>query len=126
MLICFVDGGAKPNPGQMYGSFKIYRKGESTIHNKFSFVEHGTNNRAEYKSLIELLKFLAAMDTDELITISMDYRLVIKQVTGAFRVRNAELKKLKEEVDVELRNFYYDQIEFDNISGRRMKKILGH
>jgi len=126
MLICFVDGGAKPNPGQMYGSFKIYREGKATIHNEFSFVEHGTNNRAEYKSLIELLKFLTVMDTDELITISSDSRLVVKQVTGAFRVRNAELKKLKEEVDVELRNFYHDQIEFHNISGRRMKKILGH
>lgn len=126
MLICFVDGGAKPNPGEMYGSFKIYRNGKSTIHNEFSFVEHGTNNRAEYRSLIELLKFLAAMKTEEPMKISMDSRLVIKQVTGAFRVRNAELKKLKEEVDVELRNFYPDQIKFNNISGRRMKKILGH
>ena len=126
MLICFVDGGSKPNPGRMYGSFKIYREGESTIHSKFSFVEHGTNNRAEYKSLIRLLKFLVVMKTEEQIRISMDSRLVVKQVTGAFKVRNAELKKLKEEVDVELRNFYHDQIEFDNISGRRMKKILGH
>lgn len=126
MITCFVDGGAKPNPGYMYGSFKIYQEGRSTIHNEFSFVEHGTNNRAEYRSLLELLRFLDSMDSGESITINMDSRLVVKQVTGAFRVRNVELKALKEKVDRELENFYPDQITFDNISGKRMKRILGH
>ena len=126
MITCFVDGGAKPNPGDMYGSFKIYFEGKPTIHNKFTFVGSGTNNRAEYKALITLLQYLDELDTGEPIKINMDSRLVVKQVTGVFRVRNAELMKLKEEVDVELKNFYPGQIEVDTISGKRMKRILGH
>lgn len=126
MIVCFVDGGAKPNPGDMYGSYKIYLDGKSTIHNTFSFVGNGTNNRAEYKALITLLQFLARMGTEEPIKINMDSRLVVKQVTGAFRVRHAELKKLKEEVDAELRKFHPDQISLNTVSGKRMKKILGH
>ena len=126
MITCFVDGGAKPNPGYMYGSFKVYQDGKPTLHNEFSFVEHGTNNRAEYKSLIELLRFLDSLNLGEEVKINMDARLVVKQVTGAYRVRNVELKALKEQVDKELENFYPGQIALDTISGKRMKRILGH
>lgn len=126
MITCFVDGGAKPNPGSMYGSFKIYIQGEPTIHNTKTFVGHGTNNQAEYRALIYLLQFLNGLGVEEPIRINMDSRLVVKQVTGDFRVHHAELKKLKEEVDAELEKFHPDQISFDTVSGKRMKKILGH
>lgn len=90
------DGGSLGNPGLGYGSYEILRNGEP-----YQFVdrmEHGnhlTNNQAEYMTLIAALEWLAR-DLGDLrkqarVTISGDSKLVVSQVTGVWKVKNANM-----------------------------------
>ena len=55
------DGGADPNPGKGYGSFHIASPNGKEILERRDFSDAGpamTNNQAEYRTLIEALRFL--------------------------------------------------------------------
>lgn len=52
-----------------------------------------TNNQAEYEAIIAALEYAAALDAEEVIC-HLDSHLVVKQVTGEYRVKNSELLKL--------------------------------
>jgi len=122
MIICYCDGGAKPNPGQCYGSFKIIGMGSGIIEETFQFVE-GTNNQAEYWALIRLLDYLVENDVKRAL-IRMDSLLVMNQVLGVYRVNNNRMFPLWEEA-MEL----LDKIpnaDFEHINDKRMKTMVGH
>tara|TARA_Y100001937_G_scaffold23899_1_gene34043 strand:+ start:44857 stop:45216 length:360 start_codon:yes stop_codon:yes gene_type:complete len=61
-----------------------------------------TNNIAEYRSLLEGLKAiqssLGAEYANHRINIRMDSQLVIRQIEGKYKVKNANLKPVYEEV----------------------------
>ena len=84
-VVCYCDGGAKPNPGQCYGSFLVFKDGlvEDVISIQFTY---GTNNQAEYWALIHLLDYLVSHDHKDVI-IRMDSLLVLKQVTKRWQVK---------------------------------------
>ena len=95
------DGGSVGNPGQSYGSFR-WRLGDGPLstpsRRRFGY---GTNNQAEYKALIEglksLLSELSAYKTSAAeveLVIRGDSRLVLKQLAGDWKVKNAALRKL--------------------------------
>ena len=56
-----------------------------------------TNNQAEYHALIDGLKAVREWKPDRL-EIVLDSKLVVEQVKGAYRIKDAELKKLHAEV----------------------------
>ncbi|KAL0292641.1 UNVERIFIED_CONTAM: Ribonuclease HI [Sesamum radiatum] len=56
-----------------------------------------SNNEAEYETLLAGLS-LAREAGAEAIEVKSDSQLVVKQVTGGFKTRNPEMKKLREEV----------------------------
>lgn len=119
---CWVDGGAKPNPGRCYGSFKVFENGKLIEHKTLKFVT-GTNNQAEYWSLIALLEYLAWNKIKD-VTIHMDSKLVINQVSLAWKTLNQKLLVLVDEV-LELLELF-EHIDFIHISGVDMKEVLGH
>ncbi len=51
------DGGCKPNPGQKYGSFEVLLDGRSVHKITRLDLGHGTNNEAEYETLIEAVRW---------------------------------------------------------------------
>ncbi len=124
MVLCYCDGGAKPNPGKCYGSYKIFSQDKVVLHQKKDFVD-GTNNQAEYWALIFLLDNLIICGTGfENAVIRMDSRLVVKQVIGEHKVRNPKLFPLWDEVTMLLTKL--KKVTFEHISGKEMKKVLGH
>ena len=95
------DGGSVGNPGESYGSFR-WRLGDEPLstpsRRRFGY---GTNNQAEYKALIAGLKALLNELTiyktsaaDVGLVIRGDSRLVLKQIAGDWKVKNAALRKL--------------------------------
>lgn len=90
------DGGSLGNPGKGYGSYEIMRNGEP-----YHFVdrmEHGnnlTNNQAEYMTLIAALNWLANDLGDRRkeahIEIFGDSKLVVSQINGVWKVKNANM-----------------------------------
>jgi ribonuclease HI len=98
------DGGADPNPGKGYGSFHIASPSGKSLIERRDYSAGGkrmTNNQAEYRTLIEALLFLheklGKRATSEHVRVDGDSQLVINQVTGAWKVRQAELKPLRDQ-----------------------------
>lgn len=93
------DGGSKGNPGKGYGSFDVTRNGELFAREiEVPFGDRLTNNQAEYMAVIRGLKAVIENPTvDALkaeIVIRGDSQLVIKQLNGEWKVKNANMQPL--------------------------------
>ena len=91
----YSDGGARGNPGPA-GAGVYIEDGEGNVVKKIAkFLGKRTNNWAEYEAVIlglEALKRqfgnkLASMD----IELRMDSELIVRQLTGIYKVRNKDL-----------------------------------
>ena len=107
----FTDGAARGNPGQAGLGIILFEDGKLIdFENKYIF--HLTNNQAEYQALILGLK-LAKKNFIKELTCFLDSELAVKQLNGEYKVKNSEIKKLKEIVDNEILNF--EKVEFVHI-----------
>ena len=90
------DGGSRGNPGPAaYGIVLLDPHGrEAVAHGEF--IGDATNNVAEYRALIAGLTAATERGVHAL-EVVMDSELVIRQMTGAYRVKNAGLKPLYEQ-----------------------------
>lgn len=95
------DGGSLGNPGHGYGSYVITSSDGFQDHSSVSFDHLGdavTNNQAEYLTLIAALDRLVdelGLDTESVtLDVGGDSQLVVNQVNGVWRVRNADLRPL--------------------------------
>ena len=95
------DGGSLGNPGKGYGSFEIMSGGEVYKLGREEYPGSITNNQAEYMTLIESLKWLADDLGEErgkaTIRIHGDSQLVVNQINGTWKVKNARMIPLVEE-----------------------------
>ena len=91
----FTDGAARGNPGEAGGGIVLI-DGEHTIEH-FKYFGIKTNNQSEYLALIEGLK-LAVKQGAKKLDIFMDSQLVVKQVNGEYKVKNAKMQPLHADV----------------------------
>jgi len=89
----FSDGGARGNPGPAAIGFLILSETGQVLMAKSGYLGFRTNNQAEYEALIAALEFAVALHAEEVIC-HLDSQLVVKQVTGEYRVKNPELRTL--------------------------------
>ena len=98
-VIVNIDGGSRGNPGPAAAGVVIRTQDDGTVlHVAGVYVGRATNNVAEYNGLLEALKRAAALGADEIEVLS-DSELLVKQMNGEYRVRNAALKPLFEEAN---------------------------
>jgi len=100
----YSDGGCKRNPGPGAIAFIIYDCSGIILESHYECVGETTNNRAEYLALIKGLDY-TAKHTRRSVICFLDSDLVIKQVTGVFRLKNSELRRLFQEVKNKERSF---------------------
>jgi ribonuclease HI len=98
-LIVHVDGGARGNPGPAGAGVTISSDDGTLIHEGAYFLGQQTSNGAEYHALIRALQRLARCHTDT-ITIFSDSELLVRQITGAYRVKSPKLAQLFEQVQL--------------------------
>ena len=98
-LIVHVDGGARGNPGPAGAGVTISSDDGTLIHEGAYFLGHQTNNGAEYHALIRALQRLERCNTDT-ITVFSDSELLVRQITGAYRVKSPKLARLFEQVQL--------------------------
>ena len=92
-LILHADGASRGNPGQAAIGATI-KDGEGRLLASVSQpIGHATNNQAEYRAVIAALKEAVNLGAGEA-DVYLDSELVVKQVNGSYRVRNAALKPL--------------------------------
>ncbi len=92
----FTDGGARGNPGPAAYGFVIETEDGTVLAAEGEAIGVATNNVAEYSALIAGLERAAELSVDELEVVS-DSELLVKQMTGEYRVKNEALQELNEE-----------------------------
>lgn len=89
-----IDGGSRGNPGPAaYGVYIEWADG-SIVELK-GHIDHATNNVAEYNGLLAALAWAADQKLGTL-HIRADSELLVKQMRGQYRVKNAGLQPLYE------------------------------
>jgi len=121
-LMVFSDGGARGNPGPAAIAFIIQSETGQTVTTNSRYVGVCTNNQAEYKALLAALETVAALKT-ETVTCHLDSELVVKQLSGEYRVKNKELKQLWQKVQEIKKQF--SEAKFVNVprSHRVIQKV---
>ncbi len=114
----FCDGASKGNPGHSsiggiaykvdqdfhVSKLKTYQNfhEENALFSISKYLGIQTNNYAEYQALLESLKKLLNIFSDDLkslhLFIFMDSELIVKQINGLYKVKNQNLKKIHEEI----------------------------
>jgi ribonuclease HI len=104
MLRLFSDGAARGNPGPAGAGAVLTRADGTVIAKAGKFLGPQTNNYAEYAALIIGLETALRLGAEE-IEIVADSELMVRQVEGTYRVKNAGLKPLHERVTALLKRF---------------------
>ena len=99
-----VDGGARGNPGPAAIGVVLRNGDGSVLEEVGEAIGEATNNVAEYKALLRGIELAAGHGAGEVELIG-DSELVVRQVEGRYKVKNAGMKKLHEEVKRALRSF---------------------
>lgn len=97
MLVIFTDGCSLGNPGPMGIGVVVYRDG-LRIEELSEYIGHGTNNVAEYNAVIRALETAHEIG-DCNVHVKSDSELIIRQLSGEYRVRDPQLQRLKERID---------------------------
>ncbi|EKD99865.1 MAG: Ribonuclease H [uncultured bacterium] len=92
------DGGSRNNPGP--SAIGVYAT--STGQEVFTISQYlgvATNNEAEYQAVIYALKYLKENEIfSPNITFVLDSELIVKQITGIYKVKQPHLQALKTQV----------------------------
>jgi ribonuclease HI len=91
-VMIHTDGAARGNPGAAAIAYIIEGLPDGPI--EFAqTIGKATNNQAEYQALLEALKKLATLQpTSLMVKCLADSELMVKQLNGEYRVKNAELR----------------------------------
>jgi len=96
-VIINADGASRGNPGPAAIGATIKDEKGQLLASISQRIGRATNNQAEYRALIAALKEAVKLGAIEA-RIYLDSELVVKQLSGKYRVKNAALKPLYQEV----------------------------
>ena len=96
-MIINTDGGSRGNPGPGACGAGLKDRNGNIVAQKGKFLGVCTNNEAEYQGLILGLETALELEADSA-EILMDSELVVKQLKGQYRVKNAKLFPLYQQV----------------------------
>lgn len=114
-FILFFDGCSKGNPGRAGAGYILYC-GEQVVARRALFVGmRETNNVAEYRGMIEGMR--EALKHTKTVEVRGDSQLVIRQMTGVYKVSHYKMIELYNEAK-ELEKAF-ERIEYVHI-GREM------
>ena len=87
------DGGARGNPGPAAYAYVLEADDGTVLAAHGEAIGVATNNVAEYRGLVEGLRRAVELAVGELEVVS-DSELLVKQMQGEYRVKNAALREL--------------------------------
>jgi ribonuclease HI len=92
-VVIFTDGVAEPNPGPAGIGAAIKDEQGNLIASISQAIGHATNNQAEYRAIIAALEKAIGLGAEQ-VDMRSDSELVVRQINGSYRVKNAALKPL--------------------------------
>ena len=96
-VIIHADGASRGNPGPAAIGATIKDEAGRLLTSISQRIGQATNNQAEYRALIAALREAVKLGASEA-NIYLDSELVVRQINGKYRVKNAALKPLYQEV----------------------------
>ena len=93
VYVAYADGASRGNPGPSAIGVVIFDGEGREVHRESRRVGHGTNNEAEYRAAIAALEAALGLGASRL-ELRLDSELVVRQLTGRYRVRNPRLMPL--------------------------------
>ena len=103
-LVVNVDGGARGNPGPAAIAAVIATPDGEVLEERSEVIGETTNNVAEYRALLLGIERARALGARELELVG-DSELIVRQVRGEYRVKDAALRELHELVGEALAGF---------------------
>jgi ribonuclease HI len=100
----FADGGSRGNPGPAASGAVLYDEHGEVLREVGTFLGVATNNVAEWTGLLTGLEAAIELGVKDL-AIRLDSELVVKQLSGAYRVKHEGLIPLHARAKVLLRSF---------------------
>ena len=90
------DGGARGNPGPAAYGYVLESEDGHVLDARGEAIGVATNNVAEYRALVAGLEKAVELGVDDLEVVS-DSELLVKQMRGEYKVKNAALRELSVE-----------------------------
>ena len=100
----FADGGSRGNPGPAASGAVLFDEGGEVLREVGTYLGTATNNVAEWTGLITGLETALELGVDDL-AVRLDSELVVRQIDGQYRVKNAALIPLHAKAKSLLRRF---------------------
>ena len=92
-LIIYTDGACRGNPGPAGIGIVICNESGKIVKEHMDFIGNATNNIAEYRALIKALELANDFFVTRIECFS-DSELMVRQLNGAYRVKNEKLHEL--------------------------------
>ncbi len=99
-----VDGGARGNPGPAAIGVVVRDADGEVLEEAGERIGRATNNVAEYRALLLGIERAAALGASELELVG-DSELIVRQVKGEYKVKDATMRKLHAQVKRALEPF---------------------
>ena len=109
-VVIRTDGAARGNPGPAGIGVLIADEAGEVLEESSDYIGVATNNVAEYAGLIDALKKAARYGADTA-EIYLDSELLVKQLQGVYKVKNAALRSLHGSVQELLAGYRRVRIE---------------
>lgn len=111
-VVIFTDGACRGNPGPSSIGVVISDSHGKTLHEISKKVGVQTNNYAEYVAVIEGLKFCHSHGASHVV-VKADSQLMVRQMTGEYKVKSENIIPLHGEVKALVRKF--QAVEFIHV-----------
>lgn len=95
------DGGSRGNPGPAAAAAVAYDADGEELTDRVALVGEVTNNVAEYRALLLAVSLATDLEADEVEFVG-DSQLIVRQITGEYKVKKADLKPLHAEAKAAL------------------------
>lgn len=100
----YTDGGARGNPGPGAAGGVILSEDDEVVAEVGAFLGTTTNNVAEYQALALTLRRARELGYEHIV-VHMDSELIVRQLTGLYKVKDPKMRELNGQVQRLLRQF---------------------
>lgn len=113
-LFIYTDGASRNNPGEAAIGVVIKNERGERIETISEYLGIATNNVAEYTALIRGLEAVLKLKPEE-VAVSMDSQLVVRQMSGAYKIKHPGLIPLFNRAQLLCRQLPGGKVTFHHI-----------
>ncbi len=115
----YTDGGSRGNPGPAASGYVLMNMQDGVIFQGGQYLGITTNNQAEYNALKIGLQEAAARSS-RIVHVYMDSLLVVNQMKGIYKIKNADLAPVYHDIKNSL--IHFEQVTFTHVP-RELNKL---